>query len=174
MFTMLTKKQLEMVLKFCALDKDECLAVDNLDARQGAREWIMWSEYDCFLNCIGCIFRPFSLRMHFQAFPQSVTGYKFWKNAWNKHRKNCKRCPTQVTWKVKFKCQFCLSWLSCLSCLSQKWWSDTPQSTSFRAETTFPFSSSDWNSWSSNRYQWVVVVANLNEDNRGLSDHHFK
>ena len=79
MFTMLTKKQLEMVLKFCALDKDECLAVDNLDARQGAREWIMWSEYDCFLNCIGCIFRPFSLRMHFQAFPQSVTGYKFGK-----------------------------------------------------------------------------------------------
>ena len=73
------QKQLEMELKFCALDKDECLAVDNLDARQGAREWIMWSEYDCFLNCIGCIFRPFSLRMHFQAFPQSVTGYKFWK-----------------------------------------------------------------------------------------------
>ena len=28
-----------------------------------------------------------------------------------------KTCPTQVTWKVKFKFQICLlSWLSCLSC----------------------------------------------------------
>ena len=26
-----------------------------------------------------------------------------------KQSKICKRCPTQVTWKVKFKCQFCLS-----------------------------------------------------------------
>ena len=39
-----------------------------------------------------------------------------------KHRKNCKSCPTQVTWKVKFKCQICLSCLSSLtylSCLSR-------------------------------------------------------
>ena len=26
-----------------------------------------------------------------------------------KHRKNCDSCPTKVTWKVKLKCQFCLS-----------------------------------------------------------------
>ena len=26
-----------------------------------------------------------------------------------KHRKNCESCPTQVAWKVKFKCQICLS-----------------------------------------------------------------
>ena len=31
----------------------------------------------------------------------------------NKHRKNCESCPTQVTWKVKFKCKFCRSCLSC-------------------------------------------------------------
>jgi len=43
-----------------------------------------------------------------------------------KHCKNCESCPLQVTWKVKFKCQICLSclsrlsWLSCFSCLS--WW----------------------------------------------------
>ena len=58
-----------------------------------------------------------------------------------KHRKNCESCPTQVTWKIKFKCQICLSSLflfdlsvlsvSCvlvvlsfLSCLS--WWSWWP------------------------------------------------
>ena len=28
-----------------------------------------------------------------------------------KHRKNCESCPTQVTWKVKFTCQICLSCL---------------------------------------------------------------
>ena len=37
-----------------------------------------------------------------------------------KQSKICKRCPTQVTWKVKFKCQICLSCLSWFSCLS--WW----------------------------------------------------
>ena len=26
-----------------------------------------------------------------------------------RHRKNCESCPTQVAWKVKFKCQICLS-----------------------------------------------------------------
>ena len=26
-----------------------------------------------------------------------------------KHRKNCESCPTQVTWKIKYKCQICLS-----------------------------------------------------------------
>ena len=31
-----------------------------------------------------------------------------------KHRKNCKSCPTQVTWKIKFKCQICLFCLSCV------------------------------------------------------------
>ena len=25
-----------------------------------------------------------------------------------KHSKNCESCPTQVTWKVKFKCKICL------------------------------------------------------------------
>ena len=40
-----------------------------------------------------------------------------------KHRKNCKSCPAQVSWKVKVKCQSysaCLSGLSrpfCLPCL---------------------------------------------------------
>ena len=24
-----------------------------------------------------------------------------------KHHKNCESCQSQVTWKVKFKCQFC-------------------------------------------------------------------
>ena len=33
-----------------------------------------------------------------------------------KHSKNCGSCPEQVTWKVKFECEFCLSCLSCLSC----------------------------------------------------------
>ena len=36
-----------------------------------------------------------------------------------KHRKNCESYPTQVTWKVKFKCQICLSCLSSLTCLSR-------------------------------------------------------
>ena len=47
-----------------------------------------------------------------------------------KYSKNCESCPTQVTWKVKFKCQFCLimfvrsvlfvlSFMSVLSC--QDW-----------------------------------------------------
>ena len=44
-----------------------------------------------------------------------------------KHRKNCKSCPTQVTWKIKFKCEICLFCLSCVpwvSCLSwSPWWS---------------------------------------------------
>ena len=35
-----------------------------------------------------------------------------------KHRKSCESCPTHVTWKVKFKCQICLSCLSSLTCLS--------------------------------------------------------
>ena len=34
-------------------------------------------------------------------------------NALKKHRKNCERCPTQVTWKAKFICGFCLFCLSC-------------------------------------------------------------
>ena len=34
-----------------------------------------------------------------------------------KHCKNCESCSTQVTWKVKFKCQICLSCLSSLTCL---------------------------------------------------------
>ena len=34
-----------------------------------------------------------------------ITGC-LWKK---KHRKNCERCQSQVAWKVKFKCQFCLS-----------------------------------------------------------------
>ena len=32
-----------------------------------------------------------------------------------KHRKNYESCPTEVSWKVKFKCQ---SYFSCLSCLN--------------------------------------------------------
>ena len=28
---------------------------------------------------------------------------------YGKHRKNCKSCPTQLIWKVKFKCRICLS-----------------------------------------------------------------
>ena len=31
-----------------------------------------------------------------------------------KHPKNCESCPSQVTWKAKFKCQICLSCLSSL------------------------------------------------------------
>ena len=37
-----------------------------------------------------------------------------------KQSKICKRCPTQVTWKVKFKCQFCLSCLPCHESLSNE------------------------------------------------------
>ena len=33
-----------------------------------------------------------------------------------KHHKNCESRQAQVTWKLKFKCQFYLSCLSCLSC----------------------------------------------------------
>ena len=36
----------------------------------------------------------------------------------DKHRNNCEGWKSQVTWKVKFKCQFCLSCLSCLFRLS--------------------------------------------------------
>ena len=36
----------------------------------------------------------------------------------HKHRKNCESCPTQVTWKIKFKCQFCLYCMFFLTCLS--------------------------------------------------------
>ena len=35
-----------------------------------------------------------------------------------KHRKNCESCPTQVTWKVKFKCQISLSCLSSVTVVS--------------------------------------------------------
>ena len=40
-----------------------------------------------------------------------------WSSSWQcvevghsevKHRRNCKSCPTQVTWKIKFWCQICL------------------------------------------------------------------
>ena len=48
-------------------------------------------------------------------------------------------------------------WLS----IYQICWSDTLQFTSFREEITFPFSSSYGNPWSSNRYQWVVVVSRI-------------
>ena len=42
-----------------------------------------------------------------------------WKKRWGeKHHKNCESCQSHVTWKVKFKCQFCLSCLSFLSCPS--------------------------------------------------------
>ena len=37
-----------------------------------------------------------------------------------KHRKNCESCPTQFTWKIKFKCQICLSVLHLLSDYWQK------------------------------------------------------
>ena len=110
----------------------------------------------------------------------------------DKHRNNCESCQSQVTWKLEFKCQFplsCLSIIICTTCnfLFIRCWSDTLQLTSFRAEITFPFSSSYGNPWSSNRYQWVVVVSRiaiigikgkvaftLNEVDRGLSDHNFK
>ena len=35
----------------------------------------------------------------------------------SKHCKNCESCPTQVTWKINFKCPSCLSCPSCPSCL---------------------------------------------------------
>ena len=38
----------------------------------------------------------------------------------NEHRNNCEGWQSQVTWKVKFKCPFCLSCLSCLSRLSRQ------------------------------------------------------
>ena len=50
-----------------------------------------------------------------------------WFAVRRKQRKNCELCPTQITWKVKSKCQICLyclsrvSWLSCLSW--SPWWS---------------------------------------------------
>ena len=84
----------------------------------------------------------------------------------DKHRNNCESCQSQVTWKLEFKCQFplsCLSIIICTTCnfLFIRCWSDTLQLTSFRAEITFPFSSSYGNPWSSNRYQWVVVVSRI-------------
>ena len=36
-----------------------------------------------------------------------------------KHRKNCECCPTEVTWKFKFKCWLCPS---CLSLLLGHWY----------------------------------------------------
>ena len=39
-----------------------------------------------------------------------------------KHCKNYESCPSQVTWKVKFKYQICLSCLACLSPLSWLSW----------------------------------------------------
>ena len=84
----------------------------------------------------------------------------------DKHRNNCESCQSQVSWKLEFKCQFplsCLSIIICTTCdfLFIRCWSDTLQLTSFRAEITFPFSSSYGNPWSSNRYQWVVVVSRI-------------
>ena len=38
-----------------------------------------------------------------------------WAKTKSKHRKNPESCPTQVTWKIKFRCQICLSDLSVLS-----------------------------------------------------------
>ena len=40
-----------------------------------------------------------------------------------KHRKNCERCPSEIIWKIKFKCQICLFSLSHLSWLS---WFSSP------------------------------------------------
>ena len=84
----------------------------------------------------------------------------------DEHRNNCESCQSQVTWKLEFKCQFplsCLSIIICTTCdfLFIRCWSDTLQFTSFRAEIIFPFSSSYGNPWSSNRYQWVVVVSRI-------------
>ena len=38
-----------------------------------------------------------------------------------KHRNNCESCPSQVTWKIKFKCQICLSSLFFLICKGFAW-----------------------------------------------------
>ena len=38
-----------------------------------------------------------------------------------KHHKNCESCLLQVTWKIKFQCQICLSWLFFLTVLSVLW-----------------------------------------------------
>ena len=95
----------------------------------------------------------------------------FWptKNWWTERRKDIKiniEIIAKATWKLEFKCQFplsCLSIIICTTCnfLFIRCWSDTLQLTSFRAEITFPFSSSYGNPWSSNRYQWVVVVSRI-------------
>ena len=35
---------------------------------------------------------------------------KWWRHLWTAPNEHCKNsCPTQVTWNVKYKCQFCLS-----------------------------------------------------------------
>ena len=38
-----------------------------------------------------------------------------------KHRNTCESCPSQVTWKIKFKCQICLSSLFFLICKGFAW-----------------------------------------------------
>ena len=43
------------------------------------------------------------------------------KGIYRKHRKYCESSPTQVTWKVNFKCQFCLSCRSSPSYPSCSW-----------------------------------------------------
>ena len=41
----------------------------------------------------------------------------YWGRPIKKHRSDS--CLSQVTWKIKFKCQICLSSLTCISCLSR-------------------------------------------------------
>ena len=96
----------------------------------------------------------------------------FWptKNWWTERRKDIKinieiiakaashKLPGSSSLNVNFLCPVCPSLFvqHVTFC-----WSDTLQLTSFRAEITFPFSSSYGNPWSSNRYQWVVVVSRI-------------
>ena len=72
------------------------------------RKW-----YICRLNClISCVVLAGQLSEKWMQFSE-------------KHCKNCESCPTQITWKFKFKvqiCLSCLSWLSWFSCLCWCQW----------------------------------------------------
>ena len=73
------------------------------------KEWV-GNVYFCYIHDLR--------RMkHFQIQYYNVNFTSFhilnYREVSKKHRKNCESYPSQLIWDIKFKCQFCLSCLSC-------------------------------------------------------------
>ena len=93
-------RTLDVSVCVCSLDGEscECELCLGLDGGYGAGGKIGRCHYSATLP---------SLFLGHKRLLKNV-GIKFTSQA-NKHCKKCESCPTQVTWKVKFKCQIYLS-----------------------------------------------------------------